>query len=249
MLTTVVTTSESFDALQPVANGLMDRFERAGKERPVVLYTDRDCCVAGAQSRLQQLFGAWRDLVIKLDTWHFMRRFAHGVTSESHPLYGTLMSCLSACIFEWDDGDVRLLERAKRQELEASGVQAPTDRAVRLAVSKKELARHCRRRTVGVTRTAANIEALLQELGDATDTLGTPLLKPGIVTIWEEQRRRLKCLQDPEGVTLYTRTGFLSKGGVKLPVYSCARGTTSLESFHLHLCRLIPGTKKNDPSA
>ena len=68
VLTTVVTTSESFDALQPVANGLMDRFERAGKERPVVLYTDRDCCVAGTQSRLQQLFGAWRDLVIKLDT-------------------------------------------------------------------------------------------------------------------------------------------------------------------------------------
>ena len=168
-----------------------------------------------------------------------MRRFAHGFTSESHPLYGTPMSRLSACIFEWDDGDVRLLERAKRQELEASGVQAPTDRAVRLAVSK-ELARRCRRRTVGVTRTAANIEALLQELGDATDTLGTPLLKPGIVTIWEEQRRHLKCLQDPEGVILYTRTGFLSKGGVKLPVYSCARGTTSLESFHHDVAGELP---------
>ncbi len=31
------------------------------------------------------------------------------------------------------------------------------------------------------------------------------------------------------------------KGGLTLPVYCCARGSTSLESFHNHLNRLIPG--------
>ena len=41
-------------------------------------------------------------------------------------------------------------------------------------------------------QTAANIEALLQELRTATDTLGTPLLKLEIAAIWEEQRRHLK---------------------------------------------------------
>ena len=29
---------------------------------------------------------------------------------------------------------------------------------------------------------------------------------------------------------------------MSLPVYRCGRGTTSLESFHLHLNRFIPGT-------
>ena len=144
VLTTVITTSERLDALEPVASGLVGRYH-AGKERPVVLYTDQDCCVADtAKSRLQQLFDAWRDIVIRLDAWHFMRQFALGVTSDSHPY----VSRLAACLFEWDEGDVRLLERAKRQELESSGVQAPKDRAVRLAVTKDEPVRHCRRRTV-----------------------------------------------------------------------------------------------------
>lgn len=33
--------------------------------------------------------------------------------------------------------------------------------------------------------------------------------------------------------------------GIRLPVYRCARGSTSLESFHLHLARFIPGTSAN----
>ena len=41
-----------------------------------------------------------------------MRRFAPGVTSPSHPLYGTLMAQLSACLFEWDTEDVAQLEPA-----------------------------------------------------------------------------------------------------------------------------------------
>ena len=41
------------------------------------------------------------------------------------------------------------------------------------------------------------------------------------------------------GVSLYTNTGSITKGGVVLPVLQCARGTTSLESFHLHLARFV----------
>ncbi len=37
-------------------------------------------------------------------------------------------------------------------------------------------------------------------------------------------------------------TGHLTKGGVTLPTVRCARGSTSLESFHLHMARFIPGT-------
>ena len=44
---------------------------------------------------------------------------------------------------------------------------------------------------------------------------------------------------------LYTITGYITKGGVKLPVLRCARGSTSLESFHLHIARFIPGSSTN----
>ena len=38
----------------------------------------------------------------------------------------------------------------------------------------------------------------------------------------------------------------MTKGNSKLPVYRCARGSTSLESFHLHIARFIPGTTASD---
>ncbi|KAF1393394.1 hypothetical protein PFLUV_G00015170 [Perca fluviatilis] len=80
-----------------------------------------------------------------------------------------------------------------------------------------------------------------------TDTMGVPLIdRARMEEIWSTQRRHLDCIQDPEGVELYAQTGELTKGGVKLPVFRCGRGSTSLESFHLHLCRFIPGQSASD---
>lgn len=59
--------------------------------------------------------------------------------------------------------------------------------------------------------------------------------------IWRTQQRHIQCIQDPPGVQLYRKTGQVTKDGVILPVYRCARGSTSLESFHLHLNRFVPG--------
>ena len=66
----------------------------------------------------------------------------------------------------------------------------------------------------------------------ATDTLDVPLLKQEIKLIWEEQQKHVAYIQDPPGVELYTVTRHILKGGVMLPVLRCARGFTSLESFH-----------------
>ena len=71
---------------------------------------------------MQALFSRWEGLEVRLDVWHFMRRLARGCTSESHPLYATWMSKLSACIFEWDRSDVDLLVHAKRSELVMAGL-------------------------------------------------------------------------------------------------------------------------------
>lgn len=64
----------------------------------------------------------------------------------------------------------------------------------------------------------------------ATDALGVPLFREDMLwTVWPEQRRHLPCVQDPPGIPLYTITGYVTKGGVRLPVLRFARGSTLLE--------------------
>lgn len=79
------------------------------------------------------------------------------------------------------------------------------------------------------------------------DTLGVPLLdQERIEQIWKEQQKHVQCIQDPEDFPLYIKTGTMKKGGVELCCYRCARGSTSLEFFHLHLNYYIPGTSASD---
>ena len=117
VLITVLTASEG-RGLLPMCAGLVQRYANAGEDPPKLLYVDRDCCsVGGARSKAGSMFPEWDQLVVRLDVWHFMRRFAVGVTTESHQLYGLFMGRLSHCIFCWDAGDVALLRQAKRSEL------------------------------------------------------------------------------------------------------------------------------------
>ena len=171
VLMTVLTTSEVISALQPMADGLMSRYKCHKQPHPTVIYTDCDCCSSQKLSKYQVLFHKW-DLCIRLDIWHYMRRITVGCMTESHPLYGTLMSQLSSAIFEWDREDFEHL-------------MSPS--AIQKAISKDEMARHCKWRTRGVKQTTEAIEALLLSFSMATDTLGVPLLKEEIKSIWEEQ--------------------------------------------------------------
>ncbi|XP_052429310.1 uncharacterized protein LOC127970861 [Carassius gibelio] len=186
--------------------------------------------------------------MIRLDIWHFMRRIALGCTTDAHQLYPIFMSRLSACIFEWDAADVSILRKAKRELLMSQGWPALTDEDVNKHLTREELALHCRRRTRGEETTILLLEQLLTELlsSKGNDSLGVPLLdRERMEHIWCVQKKHIKCIQDPLGVALYTETGSLTKGGVLLKTYRCARGSTSLESFHLHLNRFIPGTSAN----
>lgn len=191
------------------------------------------------QYNVQELFAGWVGLTVRLDVWHFMRRLARSCTSESHPLYGPFMAKLSMCIFEWDEKDLDVLLSARRAMMVQAGVVHPSPSALTNALTREEIARHCRRRTRGTQATTELIENLLLSLSTATDSLGVPLLRSEVSDIWKEQKRHISCLQDPPDIQLYTVIGHLQKGGVTLPVYRCARGSTSLESFHLHLARLM----------
>ena len=149
---------------------------------------------------------------------------------------------ISNCVFEWDEDDTKLLVKAKQQEMAIAGVPSPTELAARKAIKREEMARHCRRRTRGTKQTVQLIDSLLLSLSTATDTLGIPLFSETLKDAWEEQKKHVKCLQDPPDIELYTITGYLKKAGIRLPIFRCARGSTSLESFHAHITRFIPGT-------
>ncbi|XP_030216065.1 uncharacterized protein LOC115546731 [Gadus morhua] len=247
VLMSVLTATEG-GGLLPMAAGLMRRYRDAGVAQPRVLYVDRDCCSSHGGSKAAAAFQEWDKLVVRLDIWHLMRRYASGVTTESHQLYKPFLQQLSASIFLWDPEDTARLLNAKRRTLEAQGMTFSSEAGVWRHVSRREMALHCRRRTRGAAATERLIDDLLQTFGGANgrDTMGIPLLdRDRIQAIRAEQRRHLECIQDPPGVELYTETGRLTKGGISLPTYRCARGSTSLESFHLHLNRFIPGESAN----
>ncbi|XP_074506424.1 uncharacterized protein LOC141776613 [Sebastes fasciatus] len=245
VLMSVLTCSESSEGLSRMAAGLMRRYQLAGVPPPQLIYVDRDCCSRDGVSKTAALFPEWGQLVVRLDIWHLMRRFASGVTTETHELYPPFMRQLSQCIFEVNPRDARRLIEAKRSQLEGRhGTVAPTDAEVIKRITKKEWRLHCRRRTRGPEESTLLIQDLLDTFGGPAgrNTLDVPLLNAlRIQDIWSTQRAHLSCIQDPPGVQLYTQTGRLTKGGVSLPVYRCARGSTSLESFHLN--RFIPGTR------
>ena len=60
--------------------------------------------------------------------------------------------------------------------------------------------------------------------------------------VWASQKQHIRCLQDLPGLALYQVVDHYKKGDVTVPVYSCARGSSSLEGFHYHLNHFIPGT-------
>ena len=89
-------------------------------------------------------------------------------------------------------------------------------------------------------KTLANNNVILST--DVTDTQGLPLFDAEkMEAVWKQQQRHLKCLQDPPGVALYKVIGSQIIGGIEVQVLRCARGSTSLESAHLHINRFIPG--------
>ena len=128
------------------------------------------------------MFADWGELVVRLDVWHFMRRFASGATTDSHQLYGEFMKRISFSIFEWDSGDMERLREAK----------LPPD----TAPTRQEKARHCRRTTRGVAETDRLLNETVQVFLGAKDTMGIPLLdKAKMREIWSTQRRHVKCIQ------------------------------------------------------
>ncbi|XP_063732182.1 uncharacterized protein LOC134859573 [Eleginops maclovinus] len=238
VLNCVLTTGEGA-GLEDLCQGIVKRYQDGGEPEPDVIYVDRGCCSETGAPPVLVWFRPWKTKV-KLDIFHFMRRFTTGLTTEHHPLYGTFCSKLSSCIFEWDQDDIGNLKEAKRSELKKKHAgHAPSEAQVLASISSRELARHCRRRTRGVEESRSLIQGLLNSMWDLTDTSGLPLINPeSMARVWEVQQKHLPCIQDPPGLELYTKLSGLVKGNKVLDVLRCGRGSSSVESFHRHQCTL-----------
>ncbi|CAB1440818.1 unnamed protein product [Pleuronectes platessa] len=242
LLNCVLTTGEGA-GLDELCQGIVKRYKDAGEPEPEIIYVDRDCCSGTGTSPVLSWLRPWKTIV-RLDIFHFMRRFTRGLTTEHHPIYGTFCSKMSHCIFEWDQDDFRRLKEAKKSELQKQHAgHAPTEAQVLANISSSELARHCKRRTRGVEETRKLIGDLLESMWELTDTTGLRLINPdSMMNVWETQQKHLTCIQDPPGVELYTKVRSGSKKGDKvLDVFRCGRGSSSVESFHRHQCTFIPG--------
>ena len=108
-----------------MANGLVQRYQKAEIEHPIVIYTDRDCCEATGHRKI-----SWPNLEVRSDVWHFTRILAVGCASESHPLYGTFMARLLDCVFIWDGRDFTRLKTSQKKQLQTAGVRIPTAVAI-----------------------------------------------------------------------------------------------------------------------
>ncbi|CAG2211224.1 unnamed protein product [Mytilus edulis] len=164
-------------------------YRDAGISPPEVLYVDRNCCGPNFVGRK---FQKWRDIQVRLDIWHFMRRIASTCTTESHPLYPKFLRLLSGCSFQWCSEDLEALKGAKEDLLAKEGVPSgqPID-----GITKKELSLHCCR----TTRNPEDITDLISELlkvycGEhGRDFLGRPPPKPEDITDLISELLKVYC--------------------------------------------------------
>ena len=146
------------------------------------------------------MFPEWSDICVRLEIWHLIRRIASAGTTESHPLYATFMARLSQCTW---NGQVKI---ARSKDL---GVEKDHLLVFR-SITKKSLARHCRRPTRGVEKTGTMLMELIDVFSgeQAKDSRCAAVIgMDKLWEIWQSQERHIACLQDPDGIQLYTQTG------------------------------------------
>ena len=212
MITSVLTASED-SGIRPLIDCIVKGYADAQVTPPEILNVDRDCC---GSSPIQRMFSGWKDLQVRLDIGHFMRRISVGCNTDCHRLYGLFMGRLSQCIFKRDRDDLSALMTAKGSEMATEHILNPSDEDVMKRIRRGELALHCRRTTGGVAETTSLIASLVKAFdGDrGRYTLGVPLINGERVReIWAVKSKRVPCIEDPSGASLYVQTGSLVKEG------------------------------------
>ena len=233
VLMCVLTAAEGA-GLTKMAAGLQRRYATAGQSPPTLMYVDWDCCSSGGDSAVARKICMWPDLAVRLDVWHFIRRFSSACTTDTHPLNSVFLSKLSACIFEWDAGDLTLLREAKQAQLSAKGMSYAD---VSQHITHQELEKHCRCRTRGTDKTTLLIQALIDVLDSPSgcDTTGMRLFDH-IKDITRYQMYRPTGTVPAVLPDWYGEEGWAAAARLQMRPRLDVAG-----EFHRHLAHFVPG--------
>jgi hypothetical protein len=150
-----------------MAQGLMNRYQRADKPAPDLMYVDRCCCRQHGATSVQILFNRWVDagMVIRLDAWHWMHRFDAAVHTDSHPNYALFKCALSDALFayKYNHADIELLVKSEHAA-SLNKYREIQDDVLRLYISKLILKHHVRRVTLGEQETFRVVDNAIQQL-------------------------------------------------------------------------------------
>ncbi|KAL3993530.1 polycystin 1 [Sarotherodon galilaeus] len=266
----VMVQSETERSLEPMYQGMAKRYSDAGVEKAGYHWVDRDCCapfkipdcipgenlswdawkttpavVAAATSGPVANSCASRthynkNIIVKLDLFHCLRRFSRECTSEHHPLFSTFCQLLSAAFSVVDQADLKRLQDAYK----FCGIHPANP-------TKQHIREHCRIQIPQPTELLNRVEKVLNHFHLATDPNNVPLFKPSMLKAWRIQRVHILrgCLSDPElseGV-MFRYGGTLQLNhvpgeGAKVPIWIPVRGTSQQEGYHFHQAQWITGT-------
>ncbi|XP_023816685.2 uncharacterized protein LOC111948343 isoform X2 [Oryzias latipes] len=232
---------------------------------------DRDCCspfrIPNSQPQEHLLWDSWktieaivgeatsgdftnrcasrtkynREISIKLDLFHCMRRFTRECISEHHPLHSSFCKFLSAAFCVVDQTDLQRLKEAYT----FCGIQPANP-------TKQHIREHCRTKIPEPRELLVRVESVLKRFFLESDPDGIPLFKATMLKVWRIQRVHILrgCLSDPEvgdGI-LYRHGGTLQLNHIKgeaaaVPIWIPVRGTSQQEGFHFHQSKWVTGNQ------
>ncbi|XP_028461704.1 uncharacterized protein LOC114573624 [Perca flavescens] len=145
-----------------------------------------------------------KDISIKLDLFHCMRRFTRECVSEHHPLFSSFCQFLSAAFVVVDQRDLQRLTEAYT----FCGI-SPANQ------TKQHIREHCRTRVPQPRELLQRVEDVLHHFYLAKDANDVPLFMASMLKLWRIQRVHILrgCLSDPdvgEGI-LYRRASTFTK--------------------------------------
>ncbi|KAK2863731.1 hypothetical protein Q7C36_002885 [Tachysurus vachellii] len=223
----VMVQSQTEKSLEPMYQGLAHRYRMGGVEKARYQWVDR--------SQFD------KNIVIKLDLFHCLRRLLRECVSEHHALYSSFAKFLSAAFCVVDLEDMQKLKNAYA----FCGIQPANP-------TKQHIREHCRTKIPQPDEPLKRVEGVMKLFHLASDPNGVPLYKPCMLKTWRIQRVHILrgCISDPEvsGEILYRHGGTIQLNhvqgeGAKVDVWIPIRGTSQQEGYHFNQAQWVTGTR------
>ena len=192
---------------------------------------------------MQELWGAVnpeRPVLLKLDFWHWLERFEHGLHSPGHIYAPKFFCAIRIACFSVHAGDFDKLLIAFCDIFEYTHEQAIRDKLIPLS----DIKTFCKRGIFGPTELEHNLEMIYVIFSHAKySDSDIHLFGKNMPAVWAAQLVHVRngCLSDPEGIPLYRevrKVKYRNSPKHILPVWATARSTSRVEATHPSLHKI-----------